>query len=274
MNGIDRIQKQFSEGKVHIAYLTAGDGGIQRTLDAALALISGGVNMLEIGVPFSDPIADGPVIQAAAARALATNTTFEDILSLTRSIRQHSDVPLILFSYLNPILSAERKSSCKTSFLLNAKRAGIDGLLIVDSPFEENLKLHDDCLAAEIAPIYVIAESTSVARLQQINERAHAFLYYACQRGITGIRNALPVNFREQMALIKSHIHLPVVVGFGISNHEQAKQVLQYADGVVIGSLFVKALADGISYQHLTLLAKNIFMPTNIIKNTINEYTS
>lgn len=277
-NGIDRIQKQFSDGKVNIAYLTAGDGGIQRTLDAALALIAGGVNMLEIGVPFSDPIADGPVIQAAAARAIAANTTLADILWLTSNIRQYSDVPLILFSYLNPILSALSTSSAlsahKSSFLLAAKRAGIDGLLIVDSPFEENLKLHDACLAAEIAPIYVIAESTSLVRLQEINARAHSFLYFACQRGITGIRQSLPENLSTQITFIKSHVRLPIVVGFGISRAEQVKQVLQYADGVVIGSLFVKSLAEGMSYKNLTSLAKNIFSISKSNINIVNESTS
>ena len=137
MNGIERIEASFVRNKAFVAYLTAGDGGIKRTLDAALALIEGGVNLLEIGVPFSDPIADGPVIQRAAQRALESGTTLRDVLWLTEQIRKQSDIPLVLFSYLNPVLSA-----FNTSFFHDAKQVGIDGVLIVDCPIEESSEVH------------------------------------------------------------------------------------------------------------------------------------
>jgi len=248
-----RIQQLFSHQKAFIAYLTAGDGGIQRTLDAALALIEGGVNMLEIGMPFSDPVADGPTIQRAAARSLARGTTLQDVLWLTEQIRQRSDIPLVLFSYFNPILSA-----LPFNFLSDAKKAGIDGLLLVDCPLEESQLIRQECTQHDIALIYVITSTTSLARIQKINQDAQGFLYYACRKGTTGVRNALPEDFKQKIETIKSVVHLPVVVGFGISNQEMADCVLEHADGVVVGSLFVKALEDGAHPSDLSTLARSI----------------
>ncbi len=249
-----RIQQLFANDKAFIAYLTAGDGGIQRTLDAAIALIEGGVNMLEIGIPFSDPIADGPIIQRAAARSLASGTTLQDVLWLTKQIRQRSEIPLILFSYLNPILSA-----LQSDFLANAQKAGIDGLLLVDCPLEESQIIREQCMQHDIALIYVITSATSLSRIHKINDHAQGFLYYACRKGTTGMRSALPEDFPQKMQAIKSIVQLPVIVGFGISNQEMADRVLQYADGVVVGSFFVKALEDGVPPSTLTKLARDIY---------------
>ncbi len=253
MNGIQRIKNSFQKSKLFIGYLTAGDGGIQRTLEASLALINGGVNMLEIGVPFSDPIADGPVIQRAAARALGSGTSLEDVLWLARRIREKSDIPLILFSYLNPILAV-----MNTSFFKEAGLAGIDGALLVDCPLEESETFRDQCLAENIAPIFIVSPSTSISRMKKSDHSGKGFLYYACQKGTTGMRANLPNDFAEQIKLIKSTVHLPVVTGFGISQRDTAKQVLKYADGVVVGSLFVKALEDGATPTELTQLALSI----------------
>jgi tryptophan synthase alpha chain len=254
MKNLQRIQHLFKQGKANIAYLTAGDGGIQKTLKAALALINGGVNMLEIGIPFSDPVADGPVIQRAAQRAIQQQTTFVDILYLIKEIRKSSNIPLILFSYANPIFKA-----MQTSFLNEAKRAGIDGILLVDCPIEESQDFHEQCTQLEIAPIYVITPTTSVSRIRAIDQYGKGFLYYACRKGTTGVRSHLPEDFLEKIQHVKSNTQLPVVVGFGISNKETAAEVLQYADGVVVGSLFVKALEDGMKPEELTQLARTIF---------------
>ncbi len=250
---MSRIEKLFANDKAFIGYLTAGDGGIQRTLDASLALIESGVNMLEIGMPFSDPVADGPVIQRAAARSLATGTTLQDILWLTKEIRKHSDIPLILFSYFNPILSV-----LQSNFFSDAKKAGIDGLLLVDCPLEESEEVRQQCIQNKIDLIYIITPSTTVERMKKINEYAQGFLYYACRKGTTGVRNALPEDFQDKIELIKKTMHLPVVVGFGISNQEMANNVLEHADGVVVGSLFVKALEEGASPSVLSALAREI----------------
>ena len=254
MKSISRIKQLFTNNKAFIGYLTAGDGGMQRTLDAALALIDGGMNMLEIGIPFSDPIADGPIIQRAATRSLVAGTTLQDILWLTQQIRQRSDIPLILFSYLNPILSA-----LKSNFLHSAKNAGIDGLLLVDCPLEESQLIRQQCIQDDIALIYVITSATPLARIQKIDLHAQGFLYYACRKGTTGMRDGLPDDFQQKIQTIKSVVHLPVIAGFGISNQDMVAQVLQHADGVVVGSLFVKALEEGIHPSALSALARNIY---------------
>lgn len=256
MNTHSRIQQLFANDKARVAYLTVGDGGIEHTLDAALALIKGGVNMLELGIPFSDPVADGPIIQRAATRSLTQGTTLQDVLWLIQSIRQHSDIPLILFSYLNPILSA-----IASDFLQKAKHAGIDGLLLVDCPLEESHVIQQECLRNDIDLIYVITSNTPLTRIHKINEYAQGFLYYACRKGTTGVRNALPNDFEDKMHAIKSIVRLPVIVGFGISNQEMAQRVLEQADGVVIGSLFVKTLEDGAPTSALTELARTIYPP-------------
>jgi tryptophan synthase alpha chain len=251
MNKAKRIDSIFKHGKAYVGYLTAGDGGMQQSLNAALALIKGGVNILEIGVPFSDPIADGPVIQRAATRALANGTTMRDILKLTTAIRKQSDIPLVLFSYYNPILA-----NINPSFFDKVRDAGIDGILLVDCPLEESEEFHKQCIMRDIAPIYVLTPATSIDRMQLINEKAQGFLYYACRKGTTGMKNELPADLAEKIQLIKANTTLPLVVGFGISNREMAADVLKYADGFVIGSRFVKAIEDGVSSDNLCALAQ------------------
>jgi tryptophan synthase alpha chain len=253
MNGIKHIEDTFSTGKAFIGYLTAGDGGIKRSLDAALALIAGGVNILEIGVPFSDPIADGPVIQRAAQRALASGTHLKDILWLAENIRKHSTIPLILFSYLNPILAA-----LNSDFFRDAAVAGMDGVLIVDCPVEESAIFHEKCLRNNLAPIQIIAPSTPPQRIRDIAQYGQGFLYYACRKGTTGIRSGLPENFVAKISALKSQVHLPVIAGFGIADHATAQKVLEHADGVVIASLFVKALEDGLCFDELIRLTQSV----------------
>ncbi len=248
-----RIEKLFRHEKAFIGYLTACDGGMQRTLDAALALIKGGVNLLEIGMPFSDPVADGPVIQRAAERSLAAGTTLQDVLLLAKKIRKHSDIPLVLFSYINPILSAVR-----FNFFQDAKNAGIDGIILVDCPLEESILIHHQCRQNNIALINVVAPSTSLSRIKKIDSVSEGFLYYACRKGVTGVKNLLPDDFDKKIQAIKSAVHLPVVVGFGISDRKMCSNVLKYADGVVIGSLFVKALEDGIIPSDLSTIARQL----------------
>jgi tryptophan synthase alpha chain len=255
MNQMSRIQTLFASSKAHIAYLTAGDGGIAHSLNACLALIEGGVNLIEIGVPFSDPVADGPVIQRASQRALDAHTTMNDVLWLVQALRKHTQIPLVLFSYLNPILYAQSQHD----FLLQAKTAGVDGLLLVDCPIEESSTLRQQCMNHQIDLIQVITPATPPERIRLLNKHGQGFLYYACRSGTTGIRDGFPKDFEQKIKQIYSIIDLPLVVGFGISNHDMADKVLALADGVVVGSLFVKAVEDGASNQQLTALAQSIF---------------
>lgn len=253
MNGIKRIEASFSREKAFIAYLLAGDFGIQKTIDAVFALIDAGVTLLEIGIPFSDPIADGPVIQRASARALSLKIAIRDVLKLVESIRKKSDIPLILFSYLNPILAINPHT-----FVQDAQNAGVDGVLVVDCPFEELAFFHEKCLQHQLAPIYVVAPSTPLTRIKTIAQHGKGFLYYACRQGTTGVRDLLPTDFAEKIQLIKAHTDLPVVAGFGISTTDAALEAVRFADGIVVGSLFVKALEEGMSLAELNNLAKSI----------------
>lgn len=247
------INQTFAKGPAFLAYITAGDGGLDYSLEAALALIKGGVDILEIGVPFSDPVADGPVIQRAMQRALNNETTLFDALNLAQKIKQHTNIPIVLFSYYNPILAV-----MKSNFFELAQQSKIDAILIVDLPLEEAADHEKNCKLAHIDPIFIITPVTSQPRLLTIDQHSSAFLYYACQKGTTGIRNSLPAGIAENLTTIKKVVKHPVVAGFGISNRESAKTVLNYADGFVVGSAIVQAMEQKATPEQLTQLVKDI----------------
>lgn len=239
------IAKAFADHPAFIAYLTLGDGGLDYSLECALSLVKGGVDLLEIGLPFSDPIADGPVIQKAMQRSLQNGTKPADFITFLQAFRKKSDVPVVLFSYYNPILAAGPK------FLEQAKAAGAGGLLIVDLPFELLPQ-------SPLDPILVISTSTPEQRLQAIASLGRGFLYYVCQKGTTGMRTSLPTYFSQDIKRIKKASPLPVVAGFGISDKETARAAIANADGFVVGSYFVEAMGRKVSPQELTTLAQTI----------------
>jgi len=246
----NRIQKLFAEQKVFAGYITVGDGGLDQSVAVARALMKGGVNLLELGVPFSDPVADGPVIQRAAERALKNNTSLFDVLSVAEKLREASQVPLVLFGYFNPLLHAD-----PVLWLPKAKQAGVDGILVVDLPYEEGRKFYQQCLAHNIMPISIVTPATTEARLKKITRHAKGFLYYATRKGTTGVRSGLPAQFAQKIAAIKAMTTLPVLAGFGVACATDAKEILQHADGFVVGSFFIKALEEGASLEKLTALA-------------------
>ena len=239
------IAKAFTSGPAFIGYLTLGDGGLEYSLRAALALIEGGVNLLEIGLPFSDPIADGPVIQTAMERSLACGTKTQDLIPFLRALREKTDVPIVIFSYYNPILALG------PAFLEEAAQAGANGILIVDLPFELIPK-------SSLDPILVVATSTSEERLKAIVAQARGFIYYACQKGTTGMRGTLSRHTPQDLARIKQATDLPVAIGFGISTQKTAEEALKHADGFVVGSYFVDAMSRIATPKELTQLAKKI----------------
>lgn len=250
---MNRIEKIFKQGPAFVGYITAGHKGLDYSFDAALALIKGGVNILELGVPFSDPIADGPVIQNSSNQALSNGTNIFDALELAKKIRRKTEVPIILFSYFNPILQAEKKGLYRL-----AKKNAIDGILVVDLPLEESEFHIKKCRENSIAPIFIIAPSTIVGRIRHIDKSGSSFLYYACRSGTTGMRRSLPEGFAKKMKIIKKHTHLPVVAGFGISTKEDAEEVIKHADGFVVGSFFVDAIEKGAAPEELKQLAIKI----------------
>jgi tryptophan synthase alpha chain len=250
---MNRINTVFKKNKVFIAYLTAGQKGLDYTFQAALSLIAGGVDLLEIGVAFSDSVADGPVIQQAMNDAVMRKVTLLDALELIKKIRKRTDIPLVLFSYFNPLLQIGY-----SDIFLRAKDAGVDGILIVDLPLEESAKYISKCNEYDIFPIFVIAPSTNAERIGQISKNAKGFLYYACRKGTSGMKHGLPEGFKKRIKLIKQNSKLPVVVGFGVSSCQAAKKIIDVADGFVVGSLFVDAVNQGISAKELKKIAIKI----------------
>jgi tryptophan synthase alpha chain len=247
-----RIEQTFQNRPAFIGYLTLGDGGIPYTIESALALVEGGVDLLELGIPFSDPVADGPVIQAGMKRSLEMGTKPEDVFEVAAAIRARISVPMILFSYYNPILQAGE------SFIPHAKKAGIDGVLIVDLPLEE---CHDQISIHHkygLDSICIATPATTNERLEKIVKTSQGFVYYACQKGTTGMRNQLPGDFQEQLTRIKSSTDIPVAAGFGIGDKSTAKDILKHADGFIVGSAFVKAIAQKVSFSDLRSLVRSI----------------
>jgi len=227
---MSRISQAFAKKQAFIGYLTAGDSSKEHFL----SLIEMGVNVLEIGIPFSDPVADGPVIQKAMVRSLRAGTTPKKVLQLVAELRKETEVAIVLFTYFNPIQRDLK------GFLAQAKKAGADGVLVVDLPLEESAPYQLLCKDFGLSPIFVIAPSTPPERIRAISDAAKGFIYYACRKGTTGARSSLPEDLSEKIAQIRTHTDLPIAVGFGISSRETANAVLKIADGFVVGSHFVE----------------------------------
>lgn len=227
---MSRISKAFANKEAFIGYLTAGDAEKKEFLE----LLDLGVNILEVGIPFSDPVADGPAIQKAMARALEKGTTPEKVIDLISEIRGQSDVAIVVFTYFNPV------QKNLASFMKRAKEAGADGMLIIDLPLEEAGEYRRLCEEFALEPIFVIAPSTPLERIENIAKAGRGFLYYACRKGTTGVRSDLPEDLPEKIAQIRAKTSLPIAVGFGISKRKTADRVLTLADGFVVGSHFVE----------------------------------
>ena len=239
-----RIAEKFNEllakkEKALIVYLTAGDPSLAITKKLILGLAEAGVDMLEIGVPFSDPTADGPVIQEAAQRALKSGTTLAGVLQLVKEVRQVSSVPIILFGYFNPIFAYGVKQFAGT-----ARKAGVDGVLVVDLPFEEAQELRVYTDAAGIDFISLISPTTGGERIRKITAKARGFLYYISITGITGTAAPRIADIKADVEKIRKISGLPVAVGFGITKPQQAKEIAEFADGIVIGSAVVRLIDD------------------------------
>jgi tryptophan synthase alpha chain len=214
-----------------IPYIVAGDPDLERTQRLVLELEASGADLIELGVPFSDPMADGPANQRASARGLAAGATLPAILALVTELRKHTQIPIILFGYFNPIFRYGCERLCA-----DAKRAGVDGLLVVDLPPEEALELAAPARADGLDLIYLLAPTTPPERSREIASSATGFLYYVSVTGVTGARSALAFDLEQKVTALKSITDLPIGVGFGISNAQQAGEVARFADAVVVGS--------------------------------------
>jgi tryptophan synthase alpha chain len=221
-----------------IAYLTCGDPSLATTKDIALAAIDAGAAVIELGVPFSDPVADGPVIQRASERALRNGTTLSDVLTLAREIRRERPAAgLIVFSYLNPILRFGLQRFCAA-----ASDAGLDGALVTDLPVEEAAEYLRHMRHRDLATIFLAAPTSTDRRLKLIGELSTGFLYAVSRTGVTGTRQELALDARQLVARLRRFTRLPIAVGFGISTAEQVKKVAEFADAAVVGSAIVQAI--------------------------------
>ena len=235
-NRIDECFQRLmaAKRKAFIPYICAGDPSPAKTVGLSLGLQKAGADVLELGIPFSDPLADGIVNQLAAQRALAGGTTVQGVLNCVRDIRKESEIPIVLYSYMNPIFQFGLEK-----FHAEAELAGVDGLLILDLPQEEDL----DAASTNLLHIRLIAPTTSVERMGEIVKSARGFLYYVSREGVTGVRDRISSSLVEKVRQLRELSKLPIAVGFGISNAEQAREVAQYAEAVVVGSAIVDTIA-------------------------------
>lgn len=249
-----RIEAKFGElrkagRKGLVGYLTAGDPDFKKSTASIISAIKAGVDVLELGVPFSDPTADGPEIQAAAHRALKAGMNLGRALEMVKLIRRESDVPVILFGYANPFFKYGYSRLCK-----EAAAAGVDGLLIVDMPFEEAAEIRGEMDRHGLEFITLVAPTTPAARARMILKDAGGFVYYIMVTGVTGARTSVATGLRAKVAALRKCTKLPVAVGFGVSNGKQAAEAARGADAVVVGSALVKAAKEG----RLTALVREI----------------
>lgn len=242
MTRINRaLQRAADAGRpALVTFLTAGDPDLRRTVDLVLALERGGSDVIEIGVPFSDPVIDGPTIQAASERALKSGTTLPGIFDTVRAIRQRSDVALVLYSYVNPLLRFGIDKVAKT-----AVEIGIDGMLTVDLPVGDDVGLLETYRAAGLDRILLVAPTTGPARMAEIVKQASGFIYAVSLAGVTGVRDPDEVRAARMVAEIKRLTDLPVAVGVGIKTPAQVAAIGRSADAVVVGSALIKVIEAG-----------------------------
>jgi tryptophan synthase alpha chain len=224
-----------------VAYLCAGDPDFDTSLAACRAVIASGADILELGVPFSDPLADGLTNQLAAQRALSSGMTAARVFELVRKIREESDVPIVFYTYYNLVFS-----NGVDAYVGAARAAGVDGLLILDLPPEEAQEAEAACRKHGVDTVCIVAPTTPDSRLPRIAAAATGFIYYVSREGVTGVRDQLAGGIPEAVARIRAHTRLPVAVGFGISTRAQVAQVSALADGVVVGSALVNIIREGL----------------------------
>src|SRR6266436_3637824 len=241
---MNRIEERFARlkrdgRKGFIVYIGAGDPNLEATRQLGVAFDKLGVDVLELGVPFSDPLADGLVNQLAAQRGLESGTTPPKVLETVAAIRKDSQIPVVLYIYFNLMhkYGIER-------FIRDAATRGVDGLLVLDLPPEESDNYEELMRKAGLCNIYLVAPTTPEDRIEFIVKRGTGFIYYISREGVTGMQQKVSDTVAQMTANIRAHTDLPISIGFGISNHEQAKLVAQYAEAIVVGSAIVNQIAD------------------------------
>jgi tryptophan synthase alpha chain len=248
MNRISRTFKNLrsKKEKAFIAFLTAGYPDLSATEKLVLEFSHRGVDMIELGIPFSDPMADGPVIQESSQAALKHNISLADVLAMVKRLRKLSDIPLLFMTYYNPVFCMG-----EDRFVSEAAKAGLDGIIIPDLPLEEGKHFTAACRKAGIDNILFVAPTTHRMRLKNTARSSAGFIYYISLAGVTGERKALPADVEGHVRNIKKITVTPVCVGFGVSTPGQVKQIQSVADGVIVGSAIIRKIKDCIGKPRL-----------------------
>jgi tryptophan synthase alpha chain len=237
-NNANRIACAFDGKKAFIAFITGGDPDVETTEKLIITMAEAGVDIIEIGIPFSDPVAEGAAIQAANERALRAGCTVDKLFDMVKRVRKEVRIPLLFMSYINPIFVYG-----KEKFMQKCAESGIDGVIIPDLPYEERGELSDVCKRYNVTQISMIAP-TSNERIEVIAKEAEGFIYCVSSLGVTGIRSEINTNINDMIARVKSVSAVPCAVGFGISSPSQAKEMAAVSDGVIIGSAIVKIIGE------------------------------
>ncbi len=239
MSRIEERFKSLNGNKALVAFFTAGDPDMSASKEIFSVIEQSGADIIEIGVPFSDPLADGPTIQASSHRSLQNGTTLKKIIQLVVTIRSQSNLPIVLMSSFNPVFVYGQKA-----FVEDAVKAGVDGVILPDLPPEEAEEFLGYADAKNLDTIFLLAPTSTPERIKRIGEVSKGFIYYVSLTGTTGTKTELPQNLEEKVTAIKDKVKLPVLVGFGISGPEQACEAAKHSDGVIIGSAIVKLIAS------------------------------
>ena len=235
---MSKISNAFKNGKAFIGFLTAGDPTVEKTVEYILAMEEAGCDLIEIGIPFSDPMAEGVVIQDANVRALKHNTTTDDVFEIVRAVRSKTDIPLAFLTYINPVFFYGYEE-----FFKKCGELGIDGIISPDLPYEEKGEIADIARKNDVDVISLIAP-TSKERIQMIANDATGFIYVVSSLGVTGMRSEIKTDLKSILEDIRDVTDLPLAVGFGINTPEQAKDISRLADGVIVGSAIVKIIEE------------------------------
>lgn len=243
---MSRIETKFVELKKNgkkalIAYIMAGDPGLEETERLIIELEKGGADLIELGIPFSDPLADGPTIQKAAIRALQHDISLRDVIGLVKKVRRVSQVPIIFMSYYNPVFKYGEEK-----FVTDAVKAGVDGVIVPDLPPEEAGSLKGFASEKGLDTIFLLAPTSNEERIKKVCNISKGFIYYVSVTGVTGTREGISKDIRGMVKKIKAESRMPVAVGFGISRPEQAVEIASMADGVIVGSAIVKIIEENI----------------------------
>jgi tryptophan synthase alpha chain len=244
---MSRIQQAFDRARsenraAFVAYVCAGDPDFETSVNICRALLANGVDILELGVPFSDPLADGLTNQLAAQRALESGMTAARVFELVRRVREFSDAPIVFYTYYNLVFA-----NGVDVYVRAAKAAGVDGILTLDLPPEEAAEVSTACQKHGVETVFIIAPTTPDERIAKIANATTGFLYYVSREGVTGVRDQVAGNIPQMVARIRARTKLPMVVGFGIGTRAQVAEVAAHADGVVVGSALVNGVRDHLS---------------------------